>query len=130
MKPRVRTIKTLPPDGPLALQSIALFLLFPLIKVDWTIKAMTGLNETIFDRLLQHLTTSASKKIVEFRKHVLPVKWRLIIFLFKLRHAPKVKIAASLFSTSPATISRTCRTMMPIVYERYDFFHVDCILRI
>jgi hypothetical protein len=75
---------------------------------------MTGLSSTLFNELLERV----KPKLKQVRKHVLTPKWQLIHHLFMLRHHPKLKILASLFSISTGTSSEIKKNMLPVVYEQ------------
>ena len=79
-------------------------------------KDMTGLSLPLF----QELFNEVKSKVEHKRAHLIPIRWCLVMHLFKLRHAPSGKIMASLFGTSPASVTRILKFMMPIVYEWYE----------
>ena len=83
--------------------------------LDWSMKEMTGLPQPVFEELFNEVKV----KVHHERKHSISVYWSLIMQLFSLRHSPSTNIMASLFGTSPASVTRILKSMMPIVYEWY-----------
>jgi hypothetical protein len=78
---------------------------------------MTGLPDNLLQALCDQLPDEKDYKPITLTK-----RWCLILFLFKLRHNPKLNVLSSLFSVSISTASRIVNSYMPIVYEASNHF--------